>query len=266
MTTTDLTNKVVLITGATGGIGEALAYALATEHAKLALTARREDNLKTTTNIIKTTGADCIYIPGDASKKQDVQHIVTTTNNHYGHIDIAILTAGILEPNPIETFNSDIILKTMDINFKGNLYYIDTLLPIMKKQKNGTIAAVSTLPDKRGVPGWGAYGASKAALSWLLESLRGEAKIKYNINIVTIKPGSVQTPMITDFPRYNAIPATRAAKIIIHGLKHHKKVIEFPFTQVVTVKLVNQFPPTALDHLPMDKTKGEGYPDAKDPE
>jgi NADP-dependent 3-hydroxy acid dehydrogenase YdfG len=266
MSTTDLTNKVVLITGATGGIGEALAYALATEHARLAITARREDNLKTITQKITTQGTDCIHLPGDATNKDDVHHIVKTTKDHYGRIDLAILTAGILVPNPIETFNSDVILNTMNINFKGNLYFIETLLPIMKKQRSGTIAAVSTLPDRRGVPGWGAYGASKAALSWLLESLRGEAKQKYNIDIVTIKPGSVQTPMINEFPRYNAISASRAAAIIVHGLKHHKKIIQFPITQVITVRLVDQFPATALDHLPMDKTKGEGYPDAKDPE
>lgn len=265
MTTTDLANKVVLITGATGGIGEALAHQLASEHAKLALTARREDHLKTITDTIKATGTDCIYIPGDVTNKDDVTHIIQTVKQHYGRIDLAILTAGILEPNPIETFNSQIILKTMATNFTGTLYFIETLLPIMKKQHNGTIAALSTLPDKRGVPGWGAYGASKAALSWLLESLRGEAQLKYNINIVTIKPGAVQTPMIGDFPRPNAISAERAARIIINGLKHHKKVIQFPITQVVTIRLTDQFPPDALDHLPMDKTKGQGYPDVKEP-
>jgi NADP-dependent 3-hydroxy acid dehydrogenase YdfG len=266
MTKTDLTNKVVLITGATGGIGEALAHALATEHTKLALTARRADNLKNITQKITQQGTDCIYIPGDATNKNGVTSIVNTTHDHYGRIDLAILTAGILEPNPIETFNSAIILKTMNTNFAGNLFFIENLLPIMKKQHEGTIAALSTLPDRRGVPGWGAYGASKAALSWLLESLRGEAKQKYNINIVTIKPGSVQTPMISEFPRPNAIPATRAAHIIIHGLKHNKKIIEFPFSQTLIVKMVNQLPPTAFDHLPMDRQKGEGYPHAKDTE
>jgi short-subunit dehydrogenase len=256
----DFENKVVLINGATGGIGAAIARCLVQEHCKLALVGRREDQLEALMREIQDQHGTCIYKVCDVKKKQDIEDTVASIKGLYGRIDVAILTAGILVPNPIETFDTTVIKETMDINFFGIVYFIESILKMMKKQRSGTIAAVSTLPDKRGVPGWGAYGASKAALSWFLESLRAEAKQKYNINIITIKPGSVQTKMIKDLPRHGAIPPKKAAEIIVSGIKKEKKVIQFPLQQVIVVHLVEQFPSTAYDHLPIEKQKGEGYP------
>jgi short-subunit dehydrogenase len=133
----------------------------------------------------------------------------------------------------------------------------------MSAQKSGTIAAISTLPDKRGVAGWGAYGASKAALSWLMESLRAEAKQKFGINMITIKPGSVQTPMIEGFNRHGALSPEKAADNIINGMKKNKKVIQFPMSQVLMVRLTDLFPTSAYDAIPLDLQKGEGYPEPK---
>jgi len=260
----DIQNKIVLISGATGGIGAALARRLIGEHCKLALVARREDQLKALTQEIQKQDGECIYKTCDVKQKQDIADAVEFIAGHYGRIDVAILTAGVLVPNPIETFDSTIIKDSMDINFLGNVYFIERLLSVMKKQKSGTIAAVSTLPDKRGVAGWGAYGASKAALSWLMESLRAEAKQKYNINMITIKPGSVQTPIIKDFPRRGAISPEKAADHIANGIKKEKKVIQFPLIQVIMTRLTDQFPASAYDHLPIDLQKGEGYPPAEE--
>jgi short-subunit dehydrogenase len=261
----DFNNKVVLINGATGGIGAAVARYLARDHCKLALIGRREDQLQALTNEIQNQQGTCIYKTCDVKKRQDVEATVAFVKEQYGRLDVAILTAGILVPNPIETFDTTVIKESIETNFFGMVYFIESIMKVMKKQKSGTIAAVSTLPDKRGVPGWGAYGASKAALSWFLESLRAEAKLKYNINIITIKPGSVQTPMINEFPRRNAIPPEKAAAIIINGIKKEKKVIEFPLSQVIIVHLVEQFPAAPYDHLPIEKQKGEGYPNVKEP-
>jgi len=256
----DFENKVVLINGATGGMGAAVARRLAQERCKLALVGRREDQLQAITREIQQQHGTCLYKVCDVKKKQDIEESVAFIKEQYGRIDIAILTAGILVPNPIETFDTEIIKETMDVNFFGMVYFIEHIIKVMKKQKSGTIAAVSTLPDKRGVPGWGAYGASKAALSWFMESLRAEAKLKYNINMITIKPGSVQTPMIKDLPRRGAISPDKAAAIIVNGIKKEKKVIQFPLTQVIVVRLVEQLPSASYDHLPMDAQKGEGYP------
>ena len=256
--------KVVLISGATGGIGAALAKQLIKEDCKLALCARREEPLKVLSEEIHSKNIDCIYKTCDVQNQQDIKETIDNTQKKYGRIDVAILTAGILIPNPIETFDADIIKKTMEINFFGTLFFIEQLLPIMKQQKSGTIAAVSTLPDRRGVAGWGAYGASKAAISWLMESLRAEAKQKYNINMITIKPGSVQTPMIKDFHRIGALSPEKAADYIIDGIKKEKKVIQFPLSQVLMIRLTDFFPDVAYDKLPLELQKGEGYPETKE--
>ena len=256
-------DKVVLLTGATGGMGEHIARQLAGEHARLALFARREEKLQNLCEDLSKHTV-CSYKSCDVSKTQDIEKAVQFTVDTYGRIDVAILTAGVLVPNPIETFNADEIKRSIDINFIGDLYFIDHLFRVMKPQKSGMIAAISTLPDKRGVPGWGAYGASKAAVSWLMESLRAEAKQKYNIHMVTIKPGSVKTPMIEEFPRKGAIEPEKAASIIIKGLKQEKKIIQFPLMQVLMVRMTDLFPVFLYDGVPVDVQKGEGFPEVKE--
>ena len=252
--------KVVLISGATGGMGEAIARQLSQEDYKLALFARREEKLEEICKTLGNNGTQCIYKKCDVKNKGDVREAVEFTQKEFGRVDIAILTAGTLVPNPIETFDSNIIKNSMEVNFLGYVYFIEYLIPIMKSQNSGTIAATSTLPDRRGVPGWGAYGASKAAVSWLIESLRAEAKQKYNINFITIKPGSVATPMIESYFRKGAIQAEKAAKLIIKGIKKEKKIIQFPLYQVVPTRLSDLFPPFVYDSIDVEMMKGDGYP------
>jgi len=253
--------KVILVSGATGGMGEELVKLLAQEHCKLALFARREKKLKQLKESLESETTKITYKTCDVQDKDQVKAAVDHTIKTYGRIDLAILTAGILVPNPIQTFDSSVIKQTMDINFMGIVYFTEQLLKVMKKQHGGTIAAVSTLPDHRGVPGWGAYGASKAAISWLMESLRAEAKQRYDINVITIKPGSVETPMIEGYHRPGSINSDKAAEIMVKGIKKGKKVIQFPLIQVLSIRLQDLFPPFAYDLLPVEQAKGEGYPE-----
>lgn len=256
----DFKDKVILISGATGGMGEEIAKLLSKEGCKLALFARREEKLKEISQEISSDKTECIYQKCDVKIREDVKKAVEFTYNKFGRIDVAILTAGILVPNPIQTFDSSIIKNSMEINFLGYVYFIEFLLPIMKSQKSGTIVATSTLPDRRGVPGWGAYGASKAAVSWLMESLRAEAKQKYNIDFITIKPGSVLTPMIKEYHRRGAITSNKAAEIIIDGIRRGKKIIQFPLGQVLSIRLGDMLPVSAYDSQDIDALKGDGYP------
>jgi NADP-dependent 3-hydroxy acid dehydrogenase YdfG len=259
-----LKDKVILITGASSGMGKEIAKTIAKEKNKLAIFSRRVKKLEELCNELKKENIECIFEKCDVKNKEDSRNAVELTYKKYGRIDIAILAAGILVPNPLQTYDSNIIKNSIEINFLGNVYLIEYLLNIMKKQKSGTIAVTSTLPDRRGVPGWGAYGASKAALSWFLESLRVEAKNDYNINIITIKPGSVQTPMIKDFHRRGAVSSKKAAEIIINGIKKEKKIIQFPTLQVLMTRTMDKFPVFVYDKLDMDLQKGDGYPIVED--
>lgn len=253
-------NKVILISGATGGIGGEIVRQLADKNCKLSIFGRKEEELEKICKNVISKGSECIYYKCDVTVKNELEKGIKSTHEHYGKIDIAILTAGMIEPNPIETFNSDIIIKTVVVNFFGALYFIEFILPIMKKQKSGVIAAISTLPDKRGGPGWGAYGASKAALSNILESLRAEAKQKFNIDVITIKPGAVETRMTEGYHRPGKVKVDYAAKVILNGIKKRKKVIEFPFIQVLPTKFRDMLPPWAYDMFPMDFLQGGDYP------
>ena len=260
----DFKKKVILISGATGGIGEEIVKLLSKEECFLALFARREEKLIKISKSLNENKTKCIYKKCDVKNKEDIKDAVTFTYKKYGRIDIAILNAGILIPNPVQCFDSSIIKETIDVNFMNNIYFLEYLLPIMKKQHSGVIAAVSTLPDKRGVAGWGAYGASKAALSLFMESLRSEIQQSYGIRIITIKPGSVETPMIEGKHRQGALQPAEAAKFIINGIRKRKKIIEFPLMQVVFTKLVNLFPLWVYDRIPIYIQKGDGYPAVED--
>lgn len=252
--------KIVLISGATGGMAEDIVKKLSKQNCKLALFARRENKLKELSEMVTKNGSECIYKKCDVKNHDDVIAAVKFVKEKFKRIDVAILTAGILVPIPIEAFNSEPIKDSMEVNFMGNVYFIDELLKIMKKQKSGTIAAFSTLPDRRGVAGWGTYGASKAALSWLLESLRAEVKDKYNIDIITIKPGSVLTPMIEGYHRQGAISSEKAADFIVKGIEKRKKVVQFPLGQVVMIRMQDYFPAFAYDFFPYEASKGDGFP------
>jgi len=253
-------NKVILVSGATGGIGGEIVKQLADNNCKLSIFGRKQEELEKICKNVISKGSECIYYKCDSTVKNEVEQGIKSTFEHYGRIDIAILTAGMIEPNPIETFNSDIIIKTVVVNFFGALYFIEFILPIMIKQKSGVIAAISTLPDRRGAPGWGAYGSSKAALSNVLESLRAEAKQKFNIDVITIKPGAVETRMTEGYNRPGKVKVDYAAKLILNGIKKRKKVIEFPFVQALPTKIRDLLPPWAYDMFPMDFLQGDDYP------
>ncbi len=254
----DLNNKKVVISGATGGMAVNIAELLSDRGCELALFARRENKLK---DLSESLDSKCIYKKCDVSEKKQVEDAVKFTKEKFGRIDAAILSAGVLIPNPIQKFDGDIIKKSMDINFMGIVNFLEHLFPIMKKQNFGNITAISTLPDKRGVPGWGAYGASKAAVSWLMESLRAEAKQRYNIEIITVKPGTVKTPMIEKYPRVGAISPEKAAELIVKGIEKGKRVIQFPLGQLMLIRSMDMFPPFAYDLFPVESQKGEGYPE-----
>jgi short-subunit dehydrogenase len=257
-------DKVILISGASSGMGREIVRILSNEKCKLALFSRSENKLKEISTKLNQNNIDSIYKKCDVKNKSDIKNAVDFTYKTYGKIDVAILSAGILIPNPLQLFDSNIIKDSVEVNFLGNVYFIEYLFNIMKSQKYGTIAVTSTLPDKRGVPGWGAYGASKAALSWFLESLRAEAKKEYNINIITIKPGSVETPMIEDYHRKGAITVYKAAEIIINGIKKGKKIIQFPLLQVLMIRTMDKFPNFVYDNLDIDLQKGDGYPEIEE--
>lgn len=238
----DFKNSVVLITGASSGIGFQLAKDLAMEGAQLAFLSRRIDLLislaEEISNITKVKYYKC-----DVTLKNEVSESVSQIKKDFGKIDIAILNSGVGYTSSAINYNSVEAEKTFNTNVLGAIYFIEQLLPDFISEKRGVIVGISSLGDGKGFPKSGFYSASKAALTIILESLRIEIK-KFNIKVVTVKPGFIETPM-TDKNKFKMpylMSVEEGSKIILNGLKKDKRIIEFPWQTTIGAKILRMMP------------------------
>lgn len=189
--------KVVVITGASSGIGEAAAKLLAAKGAKVVLAARHEDELQRITKEIKQNGGEAIYRVTDVAKEEDNQQLVDYAQKHYDHVDVMFLNAGIMPVTFLSELQVDRWIKTIDINLKGVLYGIAAALPIFKKQNGGQVIATSSVAGLQAYPGVAAYSATKFGVRAVMETLRLEsAQEKSHIRTTTIYPGAVDTGLM----------------------------------------------------------------------
>lgn len=238
-----LKDKVVLLTGASSGIGYQLAKDFANEGAKLALLSRRLDILEKLSQALDKKTFVRVY-KCDVTIKQQVHETVVQIKKDFGKIDIAILNSGVGANSSALDYNSDAAEKVFNTNVLGVIYFIEQLIPDFISEKRGAIVGLSSLGDGKGFPKSGFYSASKAALTILLESLRIELK-KFNVKVVTVKPGFIKTPM-TDKNKFKMpflMNVEKASLIIINGLKKDKRIIEFPWQTTIGAKILRMIPP-----------------------
>ncbi len=238
-----------MLTGASSGIGYALAKKLAEEKCNLALASRKIEILENLAEELREFGKDIVVVKCDVSKKEDVKKAVSNIKNHFGKIDIAIFNSGISyrgAANGAEDKYEQII----KVNLLGLIYCVEEVLKDFKKNKDGIIAGVSSLADSRGYPFSSYYSASKAAATKYLESLRVESK-PFKVKVVTIKPGFVRTPMTdkNEFYMPFLMDVDKAAEIIVKGIKKEKTIIQFPFPIVLGSKILSIMPNRLYDFL-----------------
>ncbi len=236
-------DKVILITGASSGIGRELALRLAKEKCKLALIARRVELLDELREQVENYGSELLTIKCDVTKKDEVKKAVGLTSEKFNRIDGAVLNSGIGLKQSFADFDSSIGERTFAVNYFGIVYFLNELLPIMKERKSGFIAGISSLADTRGFPVSGFYCSSKAAVTSLLESLKAEYK-PFNVKIISVHPGFIKTPMTdkNDFPMPYLMEADKAVEIIFNGLKKEKKVIRFPWQMALLTGFLRRMP------------------------
>lgn len=236
-------NKVVLITGASTGIGKALAVKLLEANCKLVLVARRAELIEEYLNKSPTTNHQSLILKCDVSKKEEVANAYGIIKDKFGKVDLAILNAGIGRRVTVENYDSHFAEETLGANVFGIIYWVEQLLPEFVKKKEGMIVGISSLSDNRGYSGSGFYCASKSAASIYLEGLRVELK-RYGVKVITVKPGFVKTPMTdqNEFKMPLLMSAEKAARIIIDGIKKEKRLIQFPWQMVFITKLVGLLP------------------------
>jgi short-subunit dehydrogenase len=192
----NLENLRIVITGASAGIGEATTLELARHNTRLVLIARDVERLRAVVNKVKVTAPDCptpIIIPCDVRIKEDVKRMVETCRIIFGGVDVLINNAGCGIYGASELTSIEEFKNVMDTNFYGPLRCTYGLLPMMKAKNKGHIINVASVAACYGIPYLGAYGASKAALATINQSLRAEL-FNTNIKISIIYPGYTDTP------------------------------------------------------------------------
>ncbi|WP_276165363.1 SDR family oxidoreductase [Zobellia alginiliquefaciens] len=197
----NITDKVIIITGASSGIGEATALKLSSEGAKVVLTARREERLEELKEKIESNGGTAMIVTGDVTKKSDYENLVKKTLSEYNTIDALINNAGLMPLSYVEKLKTDEWEKMVDVNIKGVLNGVAAVLPTMIENKGGNIINISSSAARNYFPGGAVYCATKSAVKMFSEGLRQELAPKYGINVTSIEPGAVSTELtdtITD--------------------------------------------------------------------
>lgn len=180
-------DKVVLITGATSGIGKALAFAFGREGAKVAFSGRKQAGLDETAAELSAAGIDNLAIQADVSIEADCERMVQETVNKYGRLDILINNAGISMRALFEDLDLNVLRQVMDINFWGTVYSTKYALPYIKSAK-GSIIGISSIAGYRGLPARTGYSASKFAMHGFLETLRTEL-LYSGVHVLLACPG-----------------------------------------------------------------------------
>ncbi|MDZ8050682.1 MAG: SDR family oxidoreductase [Aulosira sp. ZfuVER01] len=187
-----LDGKVAIITGASSGIGEATAVALAAEGATVVLAARRGDRLNALAQKITTSGGKALPIITDVTDETQVQNLVQKTKTEFGQIDILVNNAGIAAVGAIDGGNTSDWKDMINLNLLGLLYVTHAVLPILKAQGAGHIVNISSVAGRTARVGIGVYNATKWGVNGFSESLRQEV-CKHNIRVTIIEPGLVNT-------------------------------------------------------------------------
>jgi hypothetical protein len=237
-------DKVILITGASSGIGRATALIFAKLNSKVILASRNEEKLESLRQEIESNGGQAFVIKTDVSSFEDTQRMVMATISKWGKIDILIANAGVYVWDVSHEIDINSFCESFNTNFFGVLHAIKSVLPEMKHQGKGHIVIVNSLDAKKGIIGDSPYVASKSALDGFGDVLRQELK-GGGINLTSIYPARVDTPMIENIkvpwisPK---ISPMKVSKAIIKGIKRNKAIVIVPSVYFLIGSLNNIFP------------------------
>ena len=206
------TNKVVVITGASSGIGEATARMLGADGAKIVAVARRKDRLDALVSGIESAGGAAIAVEADVTSLGDMQRAAEAATDAYGRLDVWVNNAGVMPLSPVEMNRVDEWTWMVDVNIKGVLHGVAAAQPIMRAQGSGHVVNVSSVAGHVLFPGGAVYCATKFAVRAFGEGLRMESD--GSIRVTNISPGAIRTEL-TD---HIAVPE------IVEGFKHFAEI------------------------------------------
>ena len=233
-------NKNIWITGASSGIGKALAIKFANEGWKVAASARRENLLKE----LSKESENIYPFPLDVTDVDQCKTVFENIIEKFKDIEISIFGTGIHDPKSEKKFNLDKIREIMEVNYFGTMNCINAVYNYYNNKKSGQISIISSVAGYRGLPAAGAYCASKSALTSFTETLQFEMKRK-NVRVSLVSPGFIKTPMTdqNDFPMPMIKSPEFAAEQIYLGLVKKKGFeIHFPKTFTFFLKFLRILP------------------------
>ena len=241
---------MVLITGASSGIGEALAVEFGRRGASVGLLARRAEVLAEVARKVEAAGGRAFCVAVDVRDAEEVRAAAARVTEHFGRVDVLVANAGIGEITSARQFDIEVVTQVLSVNVLGALNSVAAVLPEMLARGSGQIVGISSLAAFRGFPGSGAYCASKAALSTFFESLRAELRPQ-NIYVTTIHPGFIDTPMTRG--RVQKMPflqnAERAARQMVDAIEARRRTYAFPWQLATIVRLLKWMPDALYDRM-----------------
>lgn len=255
----DLAKKVIVITGASSGIGEATAYAFAQHGASLVLASRNTEKLEKVKVQCEQLGAKTLVVTCDVSIEQDCKKLLDTTISHFGTLHVLINNAGISMRALLVNCNTEVLKKVMEINFWGMVYCTKFALPELLKNK-GSVIAVSSVSGLVGLPARTGYSASKHAIDGFMQSLRIET-LKQDLHVGVIYPGYTSSNIRnaalnkdgiaqaeSPLDESKLMPASVVAQTILNMVVNRKRQ-RILTNQGHLVNFLNTFFPTLTDKL-----------------
>jgi short-subunit dehydrogenase len=232
--------KSVLITGASSGLGWALAETLAPHGVQLGLLSRREGEMRRLAAALRHTSSRFWIHPCDVRDRAAVEQAVAGFVAEAGRLDVAWVNSGIGAETSRQRWDWDLVESMIDTNLKGAIYTTQACLRVMAPQGRGTLVAVSSAAAMRGLPAHGIYGATKVALAYYFEALTLEYP---ELRFTTIYPGFVDTPLNRGNPnRIFLLPPDRAASIMLRAVAHGRREIIYPWQMKAVFRLARALP------------------------
>ena len=211
--------KTAIITGASSGIGKATAYALVKEGFAVILSARSIDKLRELKSELLSKGHKAIAVEADVTKRNDMKEVAKAALDEFGQIDVLVNNAGIMPLSFMKNLHEDEWEQTIDVNVKGVVNSIAAVLPAMMEQKNGHIVNISSIAGISVFPSAAVYCGTKYAVEAITEGIRLELTAPYNIRATSIRPGAVETNLmstITDQEVFAAFePMLKSLKFLV---------------------------------------------------
>lgn len=253
----ELRNRNVWLIGASSGIGAAMVPLLMQEGVRLAISSRNDEALLQLASSFSRDGSQIVVLPLDVTDTGAIQSVAEELTATWGLIDVLLYNAGTWAPVEVTALDGDAFEQQIRVNFTGMMRAIAAVLPGMLSRKSGDIVGVASLSAYGAFPRAEAYGATKAAVNYMLQSFRFDLK-PHGIGVVTVNPGFVDTELTkeNDFPMPFLMKPEDAAREIVEGMKSGAAEIHFPKRLSFPLKLLTALPRPLYDAVASRFLKG----------